>query len=282
MAHGHLLVGAMFFAMRSCEYSLTNKQDGIRKTKIVTINNVRFFSTTTTGLNKEFTHPTPYHILCKAQFVSITFVSQKNGEKMECITQHRTTHGKICPVVSWAFTVCRILSYKKTTVHSTVNTFFDPASQKLVQIMAKQSRLRLRDMVTKIGTDKLGIDISAVGTHSLRSSCAMLMYLAKARTATIMLLGRWKSDAFLLYLRKQVKEFTSGVSDLMVGQGETFFTVPSDRNQCPSLLMASHDDPMNRHPDSLASRTRFHGPADRRDNTSTIDRTNPPAFHCWG
>jgi hypothetical protein len=123
MAHGHLLVRTMCFAMRLCKYSLMSKQDGIRKTKIVTINNVQFFSTTASGLNKEFPHPTPYHILCKAQFVSITFVNQKDGEKMECITQHRTTHGKIFPVISWAFTVCRILSYKKTTVHSTVNTF---------------------------------------------------------------------------------------------------------------------------------------------------------------
>jgi hypothetical protein len=282
MAHGHLLVGAMFFAMRSCEYSLTSTQDGIRKTKIVTINNVRFFSTTESGLNQEFPHPTPYHILSKAHFVSITFVSQKNGEKMECITQHRTRQGKICPVLSWAFTVCRILSYKKSTIHSTVNTFMDPRSHKLVQITAKQSRLRLRETVHKIGAAQLGIDVSTVGTHSLRSSCAMLMYLAKARTATIMLLGRWKSDAFLLYLRKQVKEFTSGVSDLMVNQEETFFTVPSNSHHTSDLITASHDDPMTRNPDSLASRTRFNGPATRHDNTSTIDRTNPPAFHCWG
>jgi hypothetical protein len=283
MAHGHLLVGAMFFAMRSCEYSQTQRADGIRKTSIVTIEHVRFFETTTDGHNKELPHSTPFKIMHKATFVSITFVNQKNGEKMETITQHRTTNGAICPVVSWAFTVCRILGYDKTTVKSTVNTFFDTQTGKLGRITAKQSRERLRSAVRIIGQHKLGIDIDRVGTHSLRTSCAMLMYLAKARTATIMLLGRWKSDAFLFYLRKQVKEFTSGVSDMMVQQAPTFYTVPSSPPvESQDLITADTEDPGTRNGNSIASRTRFNGPVLRTRNTSTIDRMNPPAFHLWG
>jgi hypothetical protein len=283
MAHGHLLVGAMFFAMRSCEYSQTNKANGIRKTRIITIENVRFFDTTADGHNKEFTHPTPFSTLHKAKFVSITFVSQKNGEKMETITQHRTTSGTLCPVVSWAFTVCRILGYDKTTITSTVNTYFDTTTGKLGRITAKQSRERLRSAVRILGTNKLGIDIERVGTHSLRTSCAMLLYLAKVRTATIMLLGRWKSDAFLLYLRKQVKEFTSGISDMMVNQAHTFYTVPNARTP-PSqdIFTADADDPGTQNADSIASHTRFNGPGLRTTNASTIDRLNPPAFHLWG
>jgi hypothetical protein len=273
----------MFFAMRSCEYSQTSTADGTRKTKIITIENVRFFSTSASGNNEELHHPTPFATLHKATFVSITFVSQKNGEKMETITQHRTISGKICPVVSWAFTVCRILGYDKTTVKSTVNTYLDTRTGKLGRITAKQSRERLRSAVRILGANKLGIDITRVGTHSLRTSCAMLMYLAKARTATIMLLGRWKSDAFLLYLRKQVKEFTSGVSDMMVDQANTFYTVPS--TQIPptqNIFTADAEDPGTRNTDSIASRTRFNGPGPHTTNASTIDRMNPPAFHLWG
>jgi hypothetical protein len=283
MAHGHLLVGAMFFAMRSCEYSQTQQADGIRKTKIVTIEHVRFFTTTSDGHNKELPHDTPFKIMHKATFVSITFVSQKNGKRMETITQHRTTNGPICPVVSWVFTVCRILGYDKTTVKTTVNTFFDTTTGKLGWITAKQSRECLRSTVRIIGQHKLGIDLNRVGTHSLRTSCAMLMYLAKTRTATIMLLGRWKSDAFLLYLRKQVKEFTSGVSDMMVHQAPTFYTVPTPQSrETQDLFLADNDDPGTRNGDSIASRSRFNGPAPRTINASTIDRMNPPAFHLWG
>jgi hypothetical protein len=55
----------------------------------------------------------------------------------------------------------------------------------------------------------------------------MAMYLSGVPVFTIMLLGRWSSDAFLRYIRKQVQEFSSGVSSKMI-QKEEFFTVPTD------------------------------------------------------
>ena len=47
----------------------------------------------------------------------------------------------------------------------------------------------------------LGFTGDDVGTHLIRLSLAMALYLAKITVATIMLLGRWCSDAFLLYVR---------------------------------------------------------------------------------
>jgi hypothetical protein len=41
---------------------------------------------------------------------------------------------------------------------------------------------------------------------------------------TIMLMGRWSSNAFLRYIRKQVKEFSHGVSSKMI-RNENFFTI---------------------------------------------------------
>jgi hypothetical protein len=40
----------------------------------------------------------------------------------------------------------------------------------------------------------------------------MAMYLSGVPMFTIMLLGRWSSNALLHYIRKQVKEFSSGIS----------------------------------------------------------------------
>ena len=56
------------------------------------------------------------------------------------------------------------------------------------------------------------------------------MYLAqhpiRVPTYTIMLQGRWCSDAFLCYIRKQVKEFSKGVSEAMVSEESfRFFTI---------------------------------------------------------
>jgi len=44
----------------------------------------------------------------------------------------------------------------------------------------------------------------------------MAMYLAGVPVFTIMLLGRWSSNAFLRYIRKQVKEFSRGISAKMI------------------------------------------------------------------
>jgi hypothetical protein len=72
----------------------------------------------------------------------------------------------------------------------------------------------------------------------------MAMYLAAVPNFTIMLLGRWSSDAFLRYIRKQVKEFSSRISEKMI-QNENFFTIPS----------ASNDDPRTtNHPLNHSSR----------------------------
>jgi len=60
----------------------------------------------------------------------------------------------------------------------------------------------------------------------------MAMYLAGVPVFTIMLLGRWSSDAFLRYIRKEVQEFSNSVSSKMI-RNENFFTIseshpPSD------------------------------------------------------
>jgi hypothetical protein len=44
----------------------------------------------------------------------------------------------------------------------------------------------------------------------------MAMYLSKIPVYTIMLIGRWSSDAFLKYIRKQVTEFSNNVSKMMI------------------------------------------------------------------
>jgi len=102
----------------------------------------------------------------------------------------------------------------------------------------------LRLAATTLGADVLEFTAKEIGLHSARSGAAMAMYLARVPVFTIMLLGRWSSDAFLRYIRKQVKEFSTGISAKMV-QHDHFFTVPS----------TSKDDPrVSKHPLNLALR----------------------------
>ena len=186
--------------------------------------------------------------------------------------------------MAWATTVKQVLGYKHTNGNSTVNTFKLPNSHKLFQITAKQMHTHIMAYVKKMGPKKLGMDINRVGAHSLCLSCVMLLYLAEVRTSTIMLLGCWKSDAFLIYLRKQVKEFTKGISTTMTDQPSTFFAIPNSRN---SDLLNRHrsdrDDPMTSNTNLIASHTRFHCPGFTGNTSSAIaNNHHTPAFRIWG
>jgi len=75
--------------------------------------------------------------------------------------------------------------------------------------------------VDAIGVDVIGFISDEIGTHSGRASLAMMMYLAKEQIYTIMLVGRWNSDAFLAYIEKQVRETTNGVSARMTQDAPT-------------------------------------------------------------
>ena len=54
----------------------------------------------------------------------------------------------------------------------------------------------------------------------------MAMYLANVPTFAIMMIGRWSSDVFLKYIRKQVEQFSHNVPRRMIGN-EDFFTTPN-------------------------------------------------------
>ena len=97
---------------------------------------------------------------------------------------------------------------------------------------------------------------------------AMHMYLDKVPVYTIMLQGCWSSDAFLLNIRRQVQQFSSGLSSGMV-QKESVFTVPD-------ATPLSLEDPRTGNVNSIATAPMQNGPDVWQ--TSAMQ----PAFHLWG
>lgn len=214
VAAGQLTRGAFFFGMRSCEYL---KVSGYaRRTKLLRLRNIRFYKH-----RRELSHDNPQ--LRYADTVSITFEFQKNDERDVTVTMHRTGDPVLCPCIAWADVVQRILGYPGTSSESTVCTVL--VNGELRQLTSKDVLNKLRAVVRSLGTEYLGFKDSEIGTHSIRSSAAMSMYLAGVPVFTIMLIGRWSSDAFLRYIRRQVQQFSSGVSRRMI-VSEGFFTIP--------------------------------------------------------
>jgi hypothetical protein len=73
--------------------------------------------------------------------------------------------------------------------------------------------------------DKLDIKAEDIGTRSVRSGSVMTVYLAHVAAYTIIIIGRWSSDVFIHYIRKQVKMFSHNVSIRMLAN-EHFFMKP--------------------------------------------------------
>jgi len=219
LASSQLITGAFFFAMRSCEYSKTTSPKDSGTTKLLTIGNIRFFKARKLIAHSDLN-------LNKADIVSITFESQKNKEKFQTISMHKVSYSQtaLCPVRSWAEIVQRIRKYPSSKDSMTVNTYISHTG-KLSYISSTQIRTRLQAAAATIGSNELGFKVSEIGCHSLRSGGAMAMYLAKVPITTIQLIGRWKSDAFMRYIREQVDCFTSNVSSQML-KIESFYTIP--------------------------------------------------------
>ena len=81
----------------------------------------------------------------------------------------------------------------------------------------------------------VGFNIVDMGLHSIWSGAAMSMYLNQIPIFTIMLIGQWSSNAFLRYIRKQVQEFSKGVSRAMITMDD-FFTIPKICEEDPRIL----------------------------------------------
>ena len=149
-----------------------------------------------------------------ADFVSITFEWQKKDKRKETITQLASENIILCPVWQWDALVKRIRKYPGSTSDTPVSAVWK--NHKIEHVTSTEMVAALRDAVRAIKEDKLGFKAEQVGTHSQRSGAAMVMYLGKCSVYTIMMIGRWSSDDFLRYIRKQVEQFSHNVSRIMI------------------------------------------------------------------
>lgn len=260
VAIGQLCCGAFFFAMRSCEYlSVLGRE---RRTKLLLLRNIRFFLS-----HREVPHSSVDVARCDC--VVITFEFQKNDERDITVSQHRTADSVLCPVKAWASLVQRILSYPGSGPLTPVNVYLDSrqGGPMVCQLSSMDVLTAIRVVVATIGRDKLGFGPEDVGTHSNRSAAAMAMYLAGEPVHKIMLIGRWSSDAFLLYIRRQVEQFSTGVSQRMV-QSPDFFTFESALRHIPTTT----------DPRTSSTQANFSGRGQQVGGHSAQSRARQPAF----
>jgi hypothetical protein len=236
------VIGAFFFAMRSCEYS---KPATLGQTKCIDLDGLIF----RTATNTVIAHADP-HLLSKAEYITVTFVSQKNGTKMDSRTQRRTNDPQLCPVLRYGSQVQRILrTLPSATGSTTINTIAYKGKPGLITNTYILEILRTT-CSSFGGKATFGFDSHEIGNKSIRSGAAMALFINDISTAKIMILGRWSSDAFLAYIRPQVLEWTNNMSREMISV-DSFFDVNMNHHTTP-------EDPRTR---ANRYNTPFNGPA---------------------
>jgi hypothetical protein len=156
-------------------------------------------------------NPSPKH--------SISSFGRLRDRKADTVTQWRTSDELLCPVKIWASLTRRILSFKGANKNSPISLV--KHKSQIINITGEMIADFCRDGVVAIGETKHGIRRSEIGTRSIRSGAAMAMYLAGVPVFSIMLICRWSSTAFLKYIRKQVQEFSQGISSKMIERRRT-------------------------------------------------------------
>jgi hypothetical protein len=133
-----------------------------------------------------------------ATTVVAKFGSQKSGMHYDEIPMDKTSDPVLNPVALWASTVTRLRSYPGFDPRWPVFVYFN--GSRFIPIRSSEIEGDIKSAVSAIGRDTLGFGPDEVGTHSNRSSLAMQLYLQGVPPYTIMLIGRWRSDAFLSYI----------------------------------------------------------------------------------
>ena len=219
-----------FFAMRSCE---NFKVSGSRRTCPIRLRNIFFWKN-----NVIIPHSST--LLESSDKVTVHFEWQKKDARDVDVTQSTTHHPFLCPVRAAASIVRRLQAFQAPP-DSFVFTCMS-ASGKCRDVTGPIALQLLRAHIQSIDYRSLGISPETIGLHSCRSSAAMAMYLNHVPVYTIMLLGRWSSDAFLRYIRQQVTDFGSDVASKMI-QTPRFYHVPP----------LCRDDPRSHNPLSFAA-----------------------------
>jgi hypothetical protein len=145
----------------------------------------------------------------KAEYVTITFVNEKNGNKMDTRTQQRTDDEYLCPVLRFVSIVQWILRNVPNAGPDTKINTIHSGSQDLVTLITSdyiQDRLR-HTCKTFGGEATFGLDPHKIGNKSIRSGAEMALFLQNTSSHRIMILGRWDSEAFLVYIRPKVLEW---------------------------------------------------------------------------
>ena len=161
------------------------------------------------------------NIIRAVTLVHLEFADQKNAVKGERIGHRCTTSDFLCPGKA----ICRIarrLRLSGAKPDCPLYEFYDRATRQIRRVTPEHIKNALQHAAAAV-EDVTGIPPEAISARSLRPGGATALLCANVDPDSIQLLGRWKSDAMLRYLRVQATLTSNNFAQSMLTHGNYTF-----------------------------------------------------------
>ena len=234
-----LCIVAFFWLLRPAEYLLSpdsaeSRSQAFRLCDVTLTIHDKVYAAPDAPLYDEKADPQTAEQFAASIFMaSLTFTDQKNCVKGEQIGQRPTADPDLCPCK----VLGRIIHHLRlhgAPSHTPLYSFYNPHPRfrawSAVKPQYVTNALRHAARACEATT---GIDPSLISARSLRPGGATALLCANVDSDVIMLLGRWKSDAMLRYLR--IQDLSASLSQRMLTHGAYTFHPQAFRLEQPPL-----------------------------------------------
>ena len=219
-----LIIVAFYWLLRPAEYldgNAESKSQAFRLCDIYLTANGRQLCATDPSLNEVADEHITYGVL--------TFTDQKNGVRGEQVGHKATNDPQLCPCKALS-RLARRLRAINAPKESPMCTYRDTYTGQLKLVKPTIVTNALRHAAAFV-QDKTGIDPVLLSARSLRPGGATALLCAGVDKDAIQLLGRWKSDAMLRYLRIQAYAVSANFAQRMLDHGGYTFAPGTYKEQ---------------------------------------------------
>ena len=175
----------------------------------------------------------PLNELDASNSVLLTFDDQKNAVRGETIGHTKNGQNFFCPHAALLRRV-RHLRKHHARPETPLYTYFYSETNQMGTISTTTITAALKRAATKV-LSTTGINPQRISAYSLRSGGATALLCGQVDPTLITLVGRWRSDAMLRYLRVQASSITHNHSSVMHNHGNFTFT--------PTTIQTAHSTP---------------------------------------
>ena len=155
-------------------------------------------------------------LLHTADFLTLTFDTQKNGVKGKRIGHGCSTSATLCPILAVAHRVAH-LNLHKAKPHQPLCSYYHTASSSYCYLASQDIMQVLQ--ASALHHPHFCVNPASVECRSLCTSSVMATFSCGVDALLIKLVGCWRSDAILCYLHVQSCPIMSGLSRLMLAGG---------------------------------------------------------------